>query len=131
MRTALLILAILIPTVLDAREGDLIVHTTAEYLAAYSQARTYAVAHLGQERQPSCRRAIGKRPAQVIEQRCLDVSASTSTRCVATDSCAGLLDGLDAHCLYWKGNIGCVYPEDGGIDVMDPAKRGSWRRRAP
>lgn len=131
MRTAILLLAILVPTAVGAREGDEIVHTTAEYLAAYAKARTYALAHLGQERQPSCRRAIGKRPAQVIEQRCLDVSASTRTRCVATDYCAGLLDGLDAHCLSWKGDIACVYPDDGGVAVMDWTKRGSWKPNQP
>lgn len=131
MRTALLILAILIPTAAGAREGDLIRHTTPEYLSAYEKARTYALAHLGQERQPSCRRAIGTRPAQILQQRCLDVSASTRTACTRMDTCGGLLDGLDAHCLFWKGDVACVYDQDGGAAVMDWRKRGSWVPKEP
>ena len=131
MRAALILLAILIPTAVGAREGDLITHTTAEYLAAHAKARTYALGHLGQERQPSCRRAIGTRPAQILQQQCLDVSASTRTACGPADRCEGLLDGLDAHCLSWRGDVACVYDQDGGAAVMDWTRRGSWKPKEP
>lgn len=130
MRTAILLIAILIPTVAGAREGDLIVHTTPEYLAAYGKARAYALAHLGQDRQPSCRKAIGLRPAQVLQQRCLDVSASSKTSCTRTDQCESLIDMLEWHCHFWQGDIACVYPQDGGA-VVAPTDRPTWRPKAP
>ena len=129
MRTAILLLAILLPSAAVAREGDKIVHTTAEYLAAYGKARTYALAHIGQARQPSCRKAIGKRPAQVIEQRCLDVSASSRTSCTRTDACESLIDMLEWHCGFWQGDVACIYPQDGGA-VVAPNARPTWRPKA-
>lgn len=130
MRTAILLLAILLPSAAVAREGDKIVHTTAEYLAAYAKSRTYALSHIGQERQPSCRKAIGKRPPQILQQRCLDVSASSRTSCMPMDACESLIDMLKWHCHFWQGDVACIYPQDGGASI-DPKDRPTWRPKAP
>ncbi|NEU14249.1 hypothetical protein G3T14_19260 [Methylobacterium sp. BTF04] len=114
-----------------AAAGGSVQHTAAEYLAAYGKARTYALAHMNQAVQPSCRKTIGKRPARVVEQRCLDVSASRRTACEAADQCAALLDKLDHYCTSWKGDIACVYPDEGGEVVLDWTKRGSWKSKEP
>jgi hypothetical protein len=95
-------------------------HTTAEYLAAYEKARDYAQAHSPLAPQPTCRRAIGRRASMVVEQRCRDVAAGTRTNCTTRDWCVAMLDNLAHHCAYWRGNVPCVYDEDGGA-IRNPA----------
>lgn len=109
MSTALILLAILIPTAPGAREGDLIRHTTAEYLSAQEKAWTYAPTDIGQKRQQSCRRAIGRHPAHILQQCYLDVSASSRTSCIRTDECESLLDKMDQYGRFWLSHVVCVY----------------------
>ncbi|GJD87108.1 hypothetical protein BHAOGJBA_0608 [Methylobacterium hispanicum] len=103
-------------------------HTTAEYTAAYARARSYALAHPGEEKPLSCRRAIGARAASVVVQRCLDVSASSRNRCMPRDGCEDVVQRLTWHCLFWKGDVPCVYLEDGG-EVRQPSDRIDWRAK--
>ncbi|KQT47914.1 hypothetical protein ASG52_11690 [Methylobacterium sp. Leaf456] len=101
-------------------------HKTAEYIAAFAKARAYALAHLGEEQPLSCRRSIGARAASVVLQRCLDVSASSRNKCMPRDGCEDVLQRLFWHCSFWKGDVPCVYPEDGG-EARQPADRIDWR----
>lgn len=120
-------LALLILTT-PAAAGGPVRHTTAEYLAAYVKARAYALAHSPLLPQPSCRKAIGDRAGSIVEQRCRDVAASTRTNCTNSDICETVLDRLAWHCGSWRGDVACVYPQEGGA-YIDPALRGEWRPR--
>lgn len=101
-------------------------HQTTEYIVAFAKARAYASAHLGEKHPLSCRRAIGVRAASVVLQRCFDVSASSRNRCMVGDVCEDILQRLSWHCSFWKGDVPCVYPEDGG-EARQPADRIDWR----
>jgi hypothetical protein len=95
-------------------------HTTAEFLAAYGKAQAYSRAHSPLKAQPTCRKAIGRRASMVVEQRCRDVAAGTRTNCTTRDWCVAMLDNLERHCSSWRGDVPCVYEEDGGA-IKNPA----------
>jgi hypothetical protein len=50
--------------------------------------------------------------------------------CTPKMPCEIILDRLAQYCLHWKGDVPCIYPEDGGEARMDPALRGEWRPSA-
>ena len=125
MRIALIL--ILLATPAAAAPEYPVKHTTAEYLAAYAKARVYAQAHSPLKAQPTCRKAIGRRASMVVEQRCRDVAAGTRTNCTTTDWCEAMLDRLAQHCAFWRGDVPCVYPEDGGAE-RNPAPSASPQR---
>ena len=118
MRLALIL--ILLATPAAAATEYPVKHTTAEYLAAYGKAQTYAQAHSPLKAQPTCRRAIGRRASMIVEQRCRDVAAGTRTNCTTADWCVAMLDNLAKHCVHWKGDVPCVYPDDGGANRNPP-----------
>ena len=89
-------------------------HTTAEFVAAYGKAEAYARAHAAQLNGPICRKAIGRRASMIIEQRCRDVAAGTRPNCTTHDVCEDMITRLSWHCAFWKGDVPCVYPDDGG-----------------
>ncbi|MCP1549460.1 MULTISPECIES: hypothetical protein [Methylobacteriaceae] len=112
MRSAIIL--ILLATPAAAAPEYPVQHTTAEYLAAYGKARAYAQAHSPLKARPICRKAIGRRSSMVVEQRCRDVAAGTRTNCTTRDWCVAMLDNLARHCHFWRGDVPCVHPEDGG-----------------
>ncbi len=122
MRTATFAL-ILLATPAATASGNPVKHTTAEYLAAYGKAQAYAQAHSSLKAQPTCRRAIGRRSSMVVEQRCRDVAAGTRTNCTTSDWCVAMIENLEHHCHFWRGDIPCVYPEDGGAIRNPPTPR--------
>ena len=127
MRLAALAL-ILLTT--PAAAGDTSLRPTAEYVAAYAKARAFALAHMEQDRQPSCRRAIGARAADLVLDACFEVvGGSTRNYCTPANSCAQILDKLD-WCSEWKGGVPCVPVADGGEDRRGQ-DRGDWWTRAP
>ncbi|KQP79264.1 hypothetical protein [Methylobacterium sp. Leaf117] len=120
MRIALILILLASPAA--AAPEHPVRHTTAEYLAAYGMARDYARAHSPLAPQPTCRRAIGRRASMIVEQRCRDVAAGTRTNCTTTDWCVAMLDNLARHCAFWRGDVLCVYDEDGGA-IRNPAPK--------
>lgn len=103
--------------------------TTAEYMSSYAQARTYALAHpVTDLRAPSCRKAVGARAAGALLERCgVAAGGTTHMKCTTKMPCEGILDRLAQYCMFWKGDVPCIYPEDGGEERADPALRGEWR----
>jgi hypothetical protein len=104
-------------------------HTTVEYMSAYAKARTYALAHpvidLGA---PSCRQTLGARAAGALLERCgVAAGGTTHMRCTPKMPCENILERLAWYCMFWKGDVPCVYPEDSGEDRTDPTLRGEWR----
>ncbi|MGU3560077.1 hypothetical protein [Methylobacterium radiotolerans] len=104
-------------------------YTTAEYTASYAKAQTYALAHpVTSLRAPSCRRAVGARAAGALLERCgVAAGGTTHMYCTPRMPCEGILERLAQYCMFWKGDVPCVYPEDGGEERADPALRGEWR----
>ena len=107
-------------------------HTTAEYMTAYARARTYALAHpVTGLRVPSCRQAVGARAASALLERCgVAAGGTTHMYCTPKMPCEGILERLAQYCSFWKGDIPCVYPEEGGEARAVPALRGEWRPSA-
>jgi hypothetical protein len=101
----------------------------ADFTAAYRQARTYGLAHL-EQRQPSCRAAIGRRGADLLLEACdRAVGGSTWNVCTPRDTCAQVLDRLD-WCQEWRDGVPCVPVADGGQDRAG-RDMGQWWTRAP
>lgn len=99
----------------------------SDYAAAYGRARTYALAHLEQDRQPSCRAAIGTRPASLLLDACFHVvGGSTRNACTQSDTCAQVLDRLD-WCQEWQNGVPCA---PGGEDKAG-RDMGDWWTRTP
>lgn len=94
-------------------------HTTAEYVTAYGKAQAYMRAHPAALTGPTCRQAIGRRASMVIEQRCRDVAAGTRSNCGTRNVCKDMITRLSWHCAFWRGDVPCIYPDDGG-EVMNP-----------
>lgn len=119
MRIAIVAL-ILIATPAAAAPEYPVQHTTAEYLAAYAKARAYAQAHPAELTGPTCRWAIGRRASMIIEQRCRDVAGGTRSNCGTRDVCEDMISRLSWHCPDWRGDVPCVYDDDGGT-LRNPA----------
>ncbi len=107
-------------------------HTTADYVAAFNKARTYALSHpVTNLRAPSCRQTIGADAAGALLERCTVVAGGTShMKCTKSMPCEVVLDRLAWYCLFWKADVPCIYEEDGGELRIDPKLRGNWRPSA-
>ena len=100
----------------------------AEYVAAYAKARSYGLAHMEQDRQPSCRRAIGAGAASLLLAACDRVAGgSTRNACTPASTCGQILDRLD-WCPEWRDGVPCVPISDGGQDRAGRDISDWWAR---